>query len=75
MDRPNGNLDEFPDGWIDPLQLYGAHFSELETSGCNLDLERDTLKGLIEKYGASWVWCNRNRLVSVAKGLKDYPRK
>jgi hypothetical protein len=74
MERP-GSLDRFPDGWIDPLQLYGAHRSELESSGCNLDIERDTLTELIEKHGACWVWDNRHRLVSVAKALKDYPRK
>jgi hypothetical protein len=70
-----GSLDRFPNGWTDPLDLYGDRLYDLKTAGCSLDTERDTLKELIEKYGATWVWCNRNRLVSVAKALKDYPRK
>jgi hypothetical protein len=70
-----GNLDRFPDGWTDPLDLYGEHLQELLSVGCNLDIERDTLKELIEKYGSKWVWCNRRRLVPVAKALKDYPKR
>jgi hypothetical protein len=75
MDQSNGNLDKFPDSWVDPLQLYGAHLNDLKLFGCSLDAERDTLKELIEKNGARWVWDNRHRLFSVAKALKDYPRK
>ena len=75
MDRPTGNLDKFPDGWIDPLELYGAWLHELKSAGHNLDTERSDLKELIEKYGAKWVWDNRHRLVSAAKCLKDFPRK
>ena len=70
-----GNLDRFPDGWTDPLALYGEHLQELMSVGCNIETERHTLKELIEKYGATWVWCNRCRLVTVAKALKDYPRR
>jgi hypothetical protein len=65
--------DRFPDGWTDPLELYGQHLQELVTEGCNMESERNTLTGLIEKFGADWVWCNRKRLVPVAKSLKDYP--
>lgn len=75
MDRSNGSLDKFPDGWIDPLELYGAWLHELTSSGHNLDTERSSLKELIEKYGEKWVWDNRHRLVSAAKCLKDYPIK
>lgn len=70
-----GNLDMFPDGWTDPLDLYGAHLHELKAAGCNLETERKTVAELVGKYGATWVWDNRNRLVSVAKALKNYPRK
>ena len=70
-----GNLDKFPYGWIDPLELYGAHLIELMSFGCSLDTERDTLKELIVKYGANWIWDNRHRLAPVAKCLKDYPRR
>ena len=74
MEHP-GSLDRFPDGWNDPLELYGEQVQELMSVGCNLETERNTLKELIEKHGATWVWCNRSRLVPVAKALKDYPRR
>ena len=70
-----GNLDKFPVGWIDPLQLYGAHLNELKLSGCSLDAERNTINELIDKHGANWIWDNRHRLAEVAKCLKDYPGK
>ena len=74
MERP-GSLDRFPYGWTDPLDLYGEQLQELMSFGCNMETERNTLMELIEKYGANWVWCNRNRLAPVAKALKDYPRR
>ena len=67
----SGSLDRFPAGWNDPLELYGEQVQELMSVGCNLETERNTLKELIEKHGATWVWCNRSRLVPVAKALKD----
>jgi len=70
-----GSLGRFPNGWIDPLELYGDHLQELKSSGCNMDTERISLKELIEKYSANWIWDNRHRLAKVAMCLKDYPRK
>ena len=75
MNRLDGNLDKFPDGWQDPLELYGAWLHELESFGHNLDKERSDLRELIEKYGAKWVWDNRRRLISVARCLKDFPSR
>lgn len=74
MEHP-GSLDRFPDAWTDPLELYGEHLQELVSVGCNMESERNTLTGLIEKLGATWVWCNRHRLVPVAKALKDYTER
>jgi hypothetical protein len=74
MERP-GSLDRYPDCWSDPLELYGEHVQELMSVGCNMETERSTLTELIEKYGEKWVWCNRHRLVPVAKALTDYPRR
>ncbi len=74
MEHP-GSLGRFPDGWTDPLDLYGECLDELKGSGCCLDTERDTLKELVKKFGAEWVWSNRKRLASVAKSLKDMPKK
>ena len=54
MDRP-GNLARFPDGWADPLDLYGDCLHELKAAGCNLDTERKTVAELVERYGARWV--------------------
>jgi hypothetical protein len=73
MERP-GCLDRFPDGWADPLDLYGEHLQDLVSFGCNVETERDTVKELVERYGDDWVWCNRHRLASVAMALKGYPK-
>jgi len=70
-----GSLDRFPSGWTDPLELYGDSLPELKAAGCNMDTERNTIEELVDKFGARWVWNIRRRLVSVAKALKDYPRK
>lgn len=75
MEERPGCLDRFPDGWTDPLDLYGEHLKDLVSSGCNVETERDTVKELVESYGDEWVWCNRFRLVLVANALKDYPRR
>jgi hypothetical protein len=75
MEERPGCLDKFPDGWADPLDLYGEHLQELNSVGCNMETERDTLKELVERYGDDWVWCNRHRLVSVAMALKNYPKR
>lgn len=74
MDLPD-NLNKFPDGWTDPLELYGERLPELKAAGCNLDKERNTMKELVQKYDARSVWGNRHRLALVAKAMKDYPRK
>jgi hypothetical protein len=73
--EPLGNLDRFPVGWTDPLDLYGEHLQDLIFAGCDMETERSTLTELVEKYGARWVWCNRHRLVPVAKSLRDYPKR
>lgn len=64
--------EEIP-AWSDPLELYGPRLCELKLAGCDLDLERNTMQELVGKYGALWVWCNRDRLASVAKALRNYP--
>jgi len=74
MER-RGYLDRFPDGWTDPLDLYGAHLYELKAAGCNLDTERKTMKELVERHDARFVWENRHRLASIAKTLRDYPKR
>lgn len=74
MDHP-GSLGRFPDSWTDPLDLYGDRLHELKEAGCNLDMERNTMRELVERYNARFVWENRHRLASIAKALKDYPRK
>jgi hypothetical protein len=74
MERPDCP-GRFPDSWTDPLDLYGEHLQELRSFGCDIEAERNTVKELIEKHGATWVWCNRHRLAPVAKALKEYPRK
>jgi hypothetical protein len=70
-----GDIDKFPDGWIDPLELYGDNRKALKAYGCNMDNERISLGELLEKYGANWIWDNRHRLAKLAMCLRDYPRK
>jgi hypothetical protein len=75
MRHQSGKCDGFPEGWTDPLELYGEFQNELNASGFNLDAERDNLKELIKQFGAQWVWDERHRLFSVASSLRNFPRK
>jgi hypothetical protein len=70
-----GDLDKYPNDWLDPLELYGNHLQDLKSNGCNMDTERNSLRELIAKYGANWIWDNRHRLAQVAMCLRDYPRR
>jgi hypothetical protein len=65
------NLDAVPKSWTDPLEFYGPHLHALRKVGCNLDTERKGLQELVSRYGAAWVWCNRKRLASAAKALRN----
>jgi hypothetical protein len=67
--------DNFPAGWMDPLELYGHLIQDLISSGHDLDFERKNVRDLVDMYGASWVWDNRTRLVSMVKSLKETARE
>jgi hypothetical protein len=61
---PDAAAEEFPEGWTDPLELYGCYLQELMTPDLDLDKERNDLLELLEKYDPQWVWNHRVKLVA-----------
>jgi hypothetical protein len=59
-----GLAEEFPEGWTDPLELYGSCAQELITPKFDREKERYDLLSLLEKHSSEWVWKNRRRLVA-----------
>ena len=55
----------FPTGWKDPLELCGRFVQNLVEEHRDLKQHRDFVMELVRKYGASWVWENRSRLVGL----------
>ena len=55
----------FPIDWKDPLDLCGHFVKELIEEHHDLKQHRDFVMDLVRKYGASWVWENRSRLVAL----------
>jgi hypothetical protein len=68
----DGEAEEFPAGWSDPLELYGSYIKDLITPGLNLDRERTDLLSLLEKHSPEWVWENRMRLVAERIFIRDF---
>ena len=56
---------QFPIDWKDPLDLCGQFVKELIEEHRDLKQHRDFVMDLVRKYGASWVWDNRSRLVAL----------
>ena len=61
----------FPTDWTDPLDLYGNLLNELVASGHDLEAERKSIRTLIDRYGAQWVWDNRKRIFEMVRSLND----
>lgn len=55
----------FPIGWKDPLELCGRFVQDLVEEHRDLKQHRDFVMELVRKYGDSWVWENRSRLVGL----------
>jgi hypothetical protein len=64
--------EEFPEGWDDPLELYGSYIKDLITPELDLDKERIDLLSLLEKHSPEWVWQNRRRLVAERIFFRDF---
>jgi len=58
---PEGMNEGFPEGWADPLELYGCFGKELEDLTYR---ESREIEKLLKTKDAEWVWNNRRRLVA-----------
>ncbi|UCE52542.1 MAG: hypothetical protein JSV31_25335 [Desulfobacterales bacterium] len=69
---PDASSEEFPEGWTDPLELYGCYLQELKTADLHLDKERNYLLELLKKYDPQWVWNHRIKLVAERIFLQNF---
>ena len=69
---PDGKGEDYPVGWIDPLDLYGVYLWELVEPGLDLDKERSDLHGLIDEKGPEWIWRHRQRLVAERIFIRNF---
>ena len=67
---PEAGAEAFPDGWNDPLELYGQYRQELMKPG--VDRERSDLQDLLDKRGPEWVWQYRLKLVAERVFIRDF---
>ena len=63
--------EDYPEGWIDPLELYGVYLWELIELELDLVRERTDLQDLIDKKGPEYVWENPQRLVAERLFIRD----
>ena len=64
--------ETFPEGWTDPLDLYGQYRQELDKPGFDLDRERADLQVLLDKKGPEWVWQYRLKLVAERIFIREF---
>ena len=69
---PDAGAEAFPDGWTDPLELYGQYRAELMKRGADLDRERANLREVLDKHGPEWVWQYRLKLVAERVFIRDF---
>jgi hypothetical protein len=69
---PDAGAEAFPDGWTDPLELYGQYRKELMKLGADLDRERSDLQELLDKHGPEWVWQYRLKLAAERVFIRDF---
>ena len=68
----DASKETFPEGWTDPLDLYGAYGQELDKPGFDLDRERADLQVLLDEKGPEWVWQYRLRLVAERGFIREF---
>ena len=66
---PDGKYEKFPDGWTDPLELYGCYGNELDDSTYR---ESRELEKLLQTKSPEWIWKNRMRLVAESLYIRDF---
>jgi hypothetical protein len=69
---PERHKEEYPEGWADPLELYGCYLNELNLSEEQKAEEKISINEFISRYSAKWVWKNRMRLVAEMIYIRDY---
>ena len=69
---PDAQAEAFPEGWTDPLDLYGQYRQELMKLGADLDQERADLQQLLDKHGPEWVWQYRLKLVGERVFIREF---
>jgi hypothetical protein len=69
---PEAGDEAFPDGWTDPLELYGQYRQELMKRGSDQDRERADLQELLDKHSPEWVWQYRLKLVAERVFMRDF---
>jgi hypothetical protein len=77
MDRleakyPDAQAEAFPEGWTDPLELYGQYRQELDKPGFNLGRERTDLQKLLDEKGPEHIWQYRLKLVAERVFIKEF---
>jgi hypothetical protein len=69
---PGKYKEEYPEGWTDPLELYGCYLNELHLTEEETAKERIAINEFIGRHNAKWVWENRMRLVAEKIYIHDY---
>lgn len=69
---PDAGAEAFPNGWTDPLELYGQYRKELIKRGADLNRERADLQEVLNKRGPEWVWQYRLKLVAERAFIRDF---
>ena len=67
-----GSAGAFPEGWTDPLELYGSYAQELITAKSHLKKERHELLSVLENQNPDWVWENRQRLIAERIFIRNF---
>jgi hypothetical protein len=69
---PERHKEEYPEGWTDPLELYGYYLNELNLSEVQKTEEKISINEFISRYSTKWVWENRMRLVAEMIYIRGY---
>jgi hypothetical protein len=64
--------EEYPEGWTDPLELYGCYLQELHLTEEGKAKEGVSINEFISRHSPQWVWENRMRLVAETIYIRDY---
>jgi len=69
---PDAQKETFPEGWKDPLNLYGQYRNELKEPRFDLDREREDLQKFLDEKGPDYVWKYRLKLVAERVFIRHF---